>query len=753
MPEKKRTLGFKEAYAIGLGTMIAAGIFSLSGKAVASIGSTSILSFVIAAVVAGVTAAAYSEFASIYSESGGGYLFSSRTFQNNYLIFAEGIMLFFGYTATTAFYLATAGEWIHKFIFAGLPPWASGIAIAILLGVLNATGTEESGTFQVVVSGLKVLVLIIFVAGVFVYKPPGEAVSTFITEIYIPTDSIGVSEWLSNVMEIASLAFITFFGFSAIAASAGEIKNAKRTVPLSIGASIITVTILYTLVIFAMVNSPVDPQILAEQGETAMGEVAAAYLGTPGKWLIVAGAIFSMASASNASILAASRIGYLMGREGKAFRRLQRVSRKYGTPVWSILIVTIFISTFIFLFMGLFHGDNALLSIKLGLTPLTGFATTNLLIPLTIVNISLVYSRKNIDVKRPVKLPLVPLTPTIGILANLYLVSTLPTLGAISGLVGTLVFILIYVIWGGYKDMSRVIEELDTNTTEEFDIESEYTILLPVRSPQGVSDRLKSAHRLCKSKSDNYQIAILCDELVQGQVPTDQADPSSLLSKISRVEDIVEDSSVQTKDTVVLGHLTKNVALDIVQTARDTEANLIMMGYPQQSKQIAQSVKTNAPCDIAFTRGLEPNSFDNLTVGVGSGPHHNKMLSTISDLAKNGSNVYLTSVTTEDVNPESEEEMSRQKLSDIEVKHKNIESDSIAEGLLTVATETDSLLLIGATRDSVLKQKVFGSTPDEVAQLAYDTDTPIVIYGQKDNFSTKIESIIITAVRTLSGKL
>jgi hypothetical protein len=71
MVEHTRTLDFKIAYAIGLGTMIAAGIFSLSGTAVAEIGSSAVIAFVLAAVVAGLTAASYSEFASIYAENGG----------------------------------------------------------------------------------------------------------------------------------------------------------------------------------------------------------------------------------------------------------------------------------------------------------------------------------------------------------------------------------------------------------------------------------------------------------------------------------------------------------------------------------------------------------------------------------------------------------------------------------------------------------------------------------------------------------
>jgi APA family basic amino acid/polyamine antiporter len=259
MVEHIRTLDFKVAYAIGLGTMIAAGIFSLSGTAVAEIGSSAVIAFVIAAIVAGLTAASYSEFASIYSENGGGYLFSSRTFEHDTLIYTVGIMLFLGYTGTTAFYLATMDEWVIRFILPEglqwLPHGSTGVIAALLLGTLNARGTEESGTFQLFVTGAKVAVLLAFIGGALAFRGPSTAAGNFSGGFV--WDGIGI-------VTIAALAFITFFGFSAIAASAGEIIKPRRTVPMAIAASIITVTILYALVIVAMVNSPVPAEVIAE---------------------------------------------------------------------------------------------------------------------------------------------------------------------------------------------------------------------------------------------------------------------------------------------------------------------------------------------------------------------------------------------------------------------------------------------------------------------------------------------------------
>src|SRR6056297_505229 len=458
MVEHTRTLDFKIAFAIGLGTMIAAGIFSLSGTAVAAIGSSAVIAFVIAALIAGVTAAAYSEFASIYSENGGGYLFCSRTFEDRDLLtYAIGMSLFLGYTGTTAFYLATMDEWFFEFV---LPEWlhvlphgTTGVLAAVLLGVLNARGTEESGGFQLIVTGAKVAVLFAFIGGALAFRGPTTAVTEFTT---------GFTGGAVDILTISALAFITFFGFSAIAASAGEIIEPQKTVPRAIAASMVTVTILYAFVIVAMVNSPVPPAVIARQGETAMGEVAAGLLGSIGRSLIVAGAIFSMVSASNASILAASSIGSLMGRQGQAPRRFSRIHRAYGTPFWSVATATALIVALIAVFIGVFPSEGgAPLGLNLGLTALTGFATLNLLMPLAVVNIALIVSRRRFpDIKRGFNVPGVPVVPLVGVLANLGLVYNLPIDGVVTGLVLTAALVLGYVVWGGAPGREELFQEV-----------------------------------------------------------------------------------------------------------------------------------------------------------------------------------------------------------------------------------------------------------------------------------------------------
>ncbi|MFC7082474.1 amino acid permease [Halorussus caseinilyticus] len=669
MAEHTRTLGFRVAFALGLGTMIAAGIFSLSGTAVAVVGSSAVISFVLAAVIAGITAASYSEFASIYSENGGGYLFSSRTFENDKLLFAVGASLFMGYCATTAFYLATMGEWFHQFIIphgVPIPHGAVAITAAVLLGYLNAQGTEESGTFQVLVTAAKVAVLLVFIAGAFAFEGPTQAVGTFAGEF--KTNAGGI-------VQIAAVAFITFFGFSAIAASAGEIIEPRRVVPKAIGASILTVTILYIFVIVAMVNSPIPAEVVARQGETAMGEVAAAFLGSFGKWLIVAGAIFSMVSASNASILAASGIGSLMGRQGQAPRRFSRVHPEYGTPFWSVVSVTGTISALILVFMSLFPAEGGLGVLNLGLDALTGFANLNLLGPLAVVNVALILSRRRYpDMDRPLEVPFSPWVPILGIVANVALITNLPPKGIVIGVAIELALVAAYLAWGGAPDVAELTKEAvgrhqpvrtsggetvnrtgadrtaggvegtsETGTPAESG--DRFRVLVPVARIDRAPVHVRLAATLANARAENPMLQVVNVTHIPDQTPYEMVQDDAE-KRADRLVERLESVDVDAEYTVE-GHISRDIGFDINQTARDDGVDLVLMGYPEEHYEVTETVEYDAPCDVLFTQGFETEDLDGLdvvTIGAGGGPHHDSMVSLVSSLGKSGAAIHVVNV-------------------------------------------------------------------------------------------------------------
>ncbi|GAA0306299.1 APC family permease [Halarchaeum salinum] len=344
--ELSRDIGLVGAVAIGVGTMIAAGIFVLSGLAVSNVGAAAIVAFLLAAVVASFTAFAYAEFASIYPESGGGYMYVANVFDTD-LTYIVGWSMILGYPASAAFYLASFSDWFYRFMYPALsipdalPFWIPGLLILALLVGVNLKGTEETGMFQIAITGLKVALI-----GLFLYGGLQAFDASAIT--------VSLAENITHVRDIgmtSALVFITFFGFEAIATNAEEIKNPGKTVPRAIFFSMGFVTVVYALVVLVIVIAIHDPQFLsflaekaglgsaaaaeqfiASNGEIAMGRAAQYYLGDVGFYVIIVGALLSMLSAANATILAGSRVKLAMARRDHHHpRRLTRQARD-GAP-------------------------------------------------------------------------------------------------------------------------------------------------------------------------------------------------------------------------------------------------------------------------------------------------------------------------------------------------------------------------------------------------------------------------------------
>jgi amino acid transporter/nucleotide-binding universal stress UspA family protein len=781
MVEHTRTLDFKIAFAIGLGTMIAAGIFSLSGTAVYRIGSSAVIAFVLAALVAGITAAAYSEFASVYSENGGGYLFCSRTFEElDRLKYGVGMSLFLGYTGTTAFYLATMDEWFFRFILPEslriLPHGSVGILAAVVLGTLNARGTEESGLFQLVVTSAKVGVLFVFVAGAIAFVGPGQATTTFVGRV--EPEPVGI-------VSVAALAFITFFGFSAIAASAGEIIEPRKTVPRAIAASMVTVTVLYALVIVAMVNAPVPDEVLA-QGETAMGTVAASFLGPSGQLLIVAGAVFSMVSASNASILAASGIGSLMGRQGHAPRRFAFLHRDYRTPFWSVTTATATIAVLIFVFITLFSEHGVVGAHLLGLQPLTGFATFNLLVPLAVVNVTLIYSRRvHRDVERGFRMPLVPLLPVIGVLANLALISNLPPVGVGVG-VGLVVALLVaYLVWGGAPHVEDLVEEVvparvptgrtaaassgagaaagtapeaeaGTGTGAGAEAEPEndrFRFLVPIARPERAVAYVRLAAVLGRAQDDDALVQVLNVTNIPDQTPNEMVRETAQ-ERAGRIEELLAEADPDV-DYTVEGHICRDVAFDILQTARDDGADGILMGYPEEHASITETVEYGAPCGVYFASNVDSITDTSIVnVGAGGGPHHRSLLPLVNRLGERGAEVHVVSVDPQrggTAEPVEETVSGLRGIDSLEIQR--VAAETVADGLVTAAAENGGMLLIGATRDRRLRRWVFGSTPDRTIELARDAGVPVLVHASSSGVSGRVEEYLFPVYRYLRRHL
>lgn len=330
--ELERTLGLVGGLAIGVGTMIGAGIFVFPGLAGAEVGTAATVSFAVSGVVALLVALPTSELATAMPKSGGGYYFISRGL-GTLAGTVVGLSLWLGLVFATAFYLVGLGFYaLDALAMVGVSVGASsGVvvsALAVLSGigftVLNVTGTENAAKLQNGIVALLLSMLVAFLAfGMF------DVLGVIGTK---PSGGTEADQWAAlPILSTAALVFTSYLGFAQVATVAGEMKRPGRNLPVAMIGSVVIVTVMYVLTIF-VATSVFDRGQLGQFGETAMVEVGRELLGVGGAFIIIVGGLLATMSSANASILSTSRAIYGVSKDALLPRWASRINLRYGTP-------------------------------------------------------------------------------------------------------------------------------------------------------------------------------------------------------------------------------------------------------------------------------------------------------------------------------------------------------------------------------------------------------------------------------------
>ncbi|MFC6724544.1 amino acid permease, partial [Halobium palmae] len=586
-------IGLLGAVAIGVGTMIAAGIFVLSGLAVSKVGTVAIVSFVLAALVACITAGAYAEFSSVYQESGGGYMYVDKTFDTD-LTYIMGWTMILGYPASAAFYLASFSDWFAEFIYplfgiphGSAPYWIPGLAVLGLLVFLNVKGGEESNKFQIGVTALKVALIALFLYGGLQTFDAGVVTTSF-------AENIGK---LTQIGTTSALVFITFFGFSAIATNAEEIKKPGRTIPRAIYISIAFVVFVYTLVVLVIVlavNDQAFKQFLAGQvsavngpsgaveyiashGEVAMAYAAQYYLGNVGFYIIIVGALFSMLSAANATILAGSRVNLALARRGHLPSGFEDISES-GTPHKSVMLTGGFILAFIVLFTIVFGRAVGLLGLELGVEGVTQFANALLITGLTVVNVALIFSRRrHSDLDRDFSVPLVPYLPIVGVLANVVLLYNTGWTALTIALIAELVGAAVYFLFISGKTEAEIEEETPTAVSEPTLHDRDYQLVVSIADADDVGQLMRTAIDLVRDRDGEILVLNVVDTPRQMSLGEQRRTASERHRDLVReAMDVARDADVPVSGTVRYAHEPENA---ILNTAEQYDSDGVLMGW------------------------------------------------------------------------------------------------------------------------------------------------------------------------------
>ena len=709
--ELSRDLGLTSALSIGVGTMIAAGIFTLSGLAVRDVGSSAIIAFLLAALVAGFTALTYCEFSSLYPESGEGYLYARRTFPPP-LAYLVGWTLVLGYTSSCAFYISSLSSYFNEFVWNSPYEQISGIIGLICLVLLNIKGTKESARFQVLITAGKVILLFWFVHG---------GLGDFDTKALVERMSTDIP----RIGATAGLVFITFFGFSAIAASAGEVANPTKTIPRAIFLSMTIVTILYTLVVFVIVAAD-----LTEYTEAAMGNAARLFLGPVGGMVIVVGALFSMISAANASILAGSRVVLSMAQLGHLPSGIAAINSQTRTPIISLILV----GGTIVVFAQSFH-----------LEKLAHFADTILLLALILVNVALIYHRKKFpDLPRPFHVPLVPLLPLLGIAANVYLLMLIlrHTEPVVMAVLWLSVGMLGFLAWKG----SQAEEEFlpgEPSRVAQMSMEgqeSDFRVLVPIANPTNVIPLIDLASAI--ARENDGEIIVMRVVSLPEQTPT-----SRETSYVERERRILEQAHMRanSKGAKVssLVRIGRNPARAILETARERHCDLIVLGWKGYTStanrilgEIVDDVVNLARADIMLVKLVGEMKFTNILLPTTGGIHARLAERYTAPIASAYNARLVVSTVVSPEAGETQRGFVEQALSEavgrindessVHVESRIITHKSVSVGIIQALEEYDAVAM-GAAGESFYKRILFGSIPENVAK---HTNKTVIVYKQ-----------------------
>jgi APA family basic amino acid/polyamine antiporter len=438
----KRTLGPFNLVTLGIGAIIGAGLFSITGGAAAhNAGPAVTISFVIAAIACTFAGLCYAEFASMIPVAGSAYTYSYVTL-GKFMAWIIGWDLVLEYAVGAA---TVAISWSRYFVKIlhnfgiDLPPSLTmspfdtatlsdgttvtgminipAVFIIVLMSLLLIRGTKESATVNNVIVVLKVAVVLIFIALGWGYIRQ----SNYDPYIIENTGTFGEYGW-SGIFRAAGIIFFAYIGFDAVSTAAQEAKNPSRDMPIGILVSLLICTVLYILFAHVMTGvanfkmfagqDGIAPVALAidQMGPTnADGTVTPAY-----PWLnnaIILAILAGYSSVIMVMLMGQTRVFFSMAEDRFLPDVFRKVHPDYKTPYLSNLLFMGFVGLFAAFVPARIVGE------------MTSIGT---LLAFVLVCVGIIVLRKTKpDLPRAFKTPLVPLIPILGIVSCLTMMFSL----------------------------------------------------------------------------------------------------------------------------------------------------------------------------------------------------------------------------------------------------------------------------------------------------------------------------------------
>src|SRR5438874_1714402 len=421
----KRALGPINLVTLGIGAIIGAGIFVITGQAAAQFaGPGIIISFVLAGIACAFAGLCYAEFASMIPIAGSAYTYSYATLGELIAwIIGWDLILEYAFGAATVAvgwsghlraFMRDLG-WnlpampTSSFTLFGLPMQLKydyvGFLVILAITTILVIGIKESANFTTAIVILKVAVVCMFIVLATKYLAAHAWKPNF-WHPFIPANTgvRGEFGW-SGILRGAGVVFFAYIGFDAVSTAAQEAKNPKKDMPLGILGSLVICTVFYILVSgllthlvpYTNLNVP-DPVVI---GMRVTGHPWATFL-------VELGALAGLATVMLVMLLGQSRVFYSMSRDGLLWPWASKIHSRFRTPYLSSIVVGVFV---------------AILATLIPLNVLDEMTSVGTLLAFVLVSAGVLVMRKtHPNVNRPFKTPWVPLVPILSILFSATLI-------------------------------------------------------------------------------------------------------------------------------------------------------------------------------------------------------------------------------------------------------------------------------------------------------------------------------------------
>lgn len=490
-----RTLGFFGATGIGIGAMIGGGILALAGVAFSVSGPSAILAFLINGLIAFITALSFAEMATAHPQNGGTYTYAKKAL-NVQVAFGIGWVVWFAsivaavlYALGFAAFAAFALEQL-PFLGSGISTLSDSRSVILLLAISSLCFYTWKLTRQNVGGGMvanigKLTLFAVLIAGglaVMVQTPVQhlkEGVSPFFAEGF------------SGLIAAMGYTFIALQGFDLIASAAGEVKSPEKTIPKAMVTTLVVGLAIYIPLLFVVTTVGLQPgqsivDVSSAYPETVIAIAAQNYLGAFGFWFVIIAGIFSMLSALQANIFAASRVALSMANDRTLIHHLSVIDAKSGTPVNAILATS---------------GIVLLLILVLPSVAAAGAASSLIfLITFALGHLIMILMRKRgFSSAKTFRVPFYPALPLIGMAAciglALFQAVTVPAAGVIS---------LVWLLIGAALFISFLLQQAKAIDASEEALNPDITrlrglsplVLLPIVNPANAESMVFVANSL-----------------------------------------------------------------------------------------------------------------------------------------------------------------------------------------------------------------------------------------------------------------